>query len=295
MAHKGFARRAGAGTICAAALVSHSPSMMLSEARRRLMGGGVDSTLPRGLERLRSLLDEACPDTLVIIDTHWMTTLQFVVDGRSFVRGTYTSDELPQVVRDLAYDYIGAPNLARRIETDARERGVACLSETNANLALHYGTLNLLRYLLKRERVLAVSICQTAQAHNFIAFGDALASAIADVPGRVALLASGGMSHRFWPMDQMPDHLRFDASHLRDARARQFDERILEWWRRGDHQAVVDEYPDYMEFAPEGLFGHYLTLLGALGGRDCTAKGTLLSEYENALGTGQVHVWFEAC
>ena len=35
-------------------------------------------------------------------------------------------------------------------------------------------------------------------------------------------------------------------------------------------------------------------MLGALGGPEqCTAPGVQLSEYENALGTGQVHVWFD--
>ena len=43
---------------------------------------------------------------------------------------------------------------------------------------------------------------------------------------------------------------------------------------------------------PEGLFGHYLMMVAALGGRACTAPGTPFSDYENAAGTGQVHVWF---
>ena len=34
-------------------------------------------------------------------------------------------------------------------------------------------------------------------------------------------------------------------------------------------------------------------MLGAIGGPDCTAEGVMLSDYENATGTGQVHVWFE--
>ena len=34
-------------------------------------------------------------------------------------------------------------------------------------------------------------------------------------------------------------------------------------------------------------------IIAALGGRECTAAGTQFSDYENAAGTGQVHVWFE--
>jgi hypothetical protein len=35
-----------------------------------------------------------------------------------------------------------------------------------------------------------------------------------------------------------------------------------------------------------------LIALGALGGAKCRVRGMQLSEYENAVGTGQVHVLF---
>ena len=44
---------------------------------------------------------------------------------------------------------------------------------------------------------------------------------------------------------------------------------------------------DYMPHDPEGEFGHYLTMLGAVGGADCTAP-VRCSATENATGTGQV-------
>ena len=36
-----------------------------------------------------------------------------------------------------------------------------------------------------------------------------------------------------------------------------------------------------------------LQMLGAMGGADCTARGEPLSAYENARGTGNIHVWFD--
>ena len=38
---------------------------------------------------------------------------------------------------------------------------------------------------------------------------------------------------------------------------------------------------------------YYLHVLGAFGGRDCRVKGTALLAYENAPGTGNIHVWFD--
>jgi len=34
-------------------------------------------------------------------------------------------------------------------------------------------------------------------------------------------------------------------------------------------------------------------MLGALGGAACRAKGEALSAYENARGTGNIHMWFD--
>ena len=50
---------------------------------------------------------------------------------------------------------------------------------------------------------------------------------------------------------------------------------------------------EYRKHNPEGFFGHYLMMVGALGGAACTAKGRKMSNYENAVGTGQLHMWFD--
>ncbi|HYY06971.1 MAG TPA: catechol 1,2-dioxygenase, partial [Actinomycetota bacterium] len=60
-----------------------------------------------------------------------------------------------------------------------------------------------------------------------------------------------------------------------------------------DHARVLATMPDYLGVHPEAGFGHYLMMVGALGAERCTAPGRRFSEYENAIGTGQVHVWFE--
>jgi len=33
--------------------------------------------------------------------------------------------------------------------------------------------------------------------------------------------------------------------------------------------------------------------VGALGGAECRTRGEPLSEYENARGTGNIHLWFD--
>ena len=281
------------GTINAAALVSHQPGIMVPEAQRIAMNGGYDTTLVAGFTDLRKQLDEAGVDTLVIIDTHWFTTAFHLVAGADRYSGIYTSDELPMMITDLAYDYPGAPALAALVAEVGAERKLPVVNTTNVHIGIQYPTINLVHHLQWDQPVLRVGICQHAETHNFLDFGDALGDAITRCDARVGILASGGMSHKFPPLDNSRAHTPNAAAHVITSEARAFDENVLTQWTRGDHAGVIDSYPEYERFKPEGRLGHYLIMAGALGGRDWTATGTQLSDYENAFGTGQVHVWFD--
>jgi 3,4-dihydroxyphenylacetate 2,3-dioxygenase len=196
----------------------------------------------------------------------------------------------------VPYDFPGAPELARAVSRaghDGPEPHVPIVNVTAASLPRHYPTLNLVHHVRTTERVLSVGILQTARPEHHMAFGRAIAEATARTDHRVAVLASGGMSHTFWPVDQQRGRVAFDPRHVISDEAREWDARVLALWAAGDHAAVVDAYPEYRETRPEGRFGHYFTLLGAVGGRACRAPGRQLSDYENALGTGQVHVLFD--
>jgi 3,4-dihydroxyphenylacetate 2,3-dioxygenase len=281
------------GEIVAAAIVGHVPTVMLPESVRRRLGNGQDTTLVDGFGKVRQAIEEAGADTLVIFDTHWFTTTEHVVDGREHHRGSYTSEELPNVISDYEFDYPGAPELGKAVEEMALERAVPVINATNEHLGHNYPTLNVLHYVRSDQRVLSVGICQTATPENYLDFGDVLGQAIRRTDTQAALLASGGMSHKFWELDKLREHNAYGPEHLHTPEAREIDERIIDLWADGDHAAVIDLYPEYRKFSPEGFFGHYLMLAGALGGHRWKGKGRKLSEYENAVGTGQVHVVFE--
>jgi 3,4-dihydroxyphenylacetate 2,3-dioxygenase len=285
------------GEVVAAALVAHQPLIMLPRALRiRLGETGRDTTLIEpGFRLLRDHLAEREVDTLVIVDTHWATTSEHVVAGADHFAGRYTSDEMPRVIDDVPYDFPGAPELARAVTLAGYDHGpgVPIVNVTAASLPRHYPTLNLVHHVRTGERVLSVGVLQTARPEHHMAFGRAIAEAAARTDHRVAVLASGGMSHTFWPVDQQRGRVAFDPRHVISDEAREWDARILRLWAAGEHDRIVGLYPDYRAVRPEGLFGHYLTLLGAIGGRSCRAPGRQLSQYENAMGTGQVHVAFD--
>lgn len=284
------------GDIVAAAVVAHQPMVMVPEKVRVSLGEtGADTTLIEpGYRLLREAFAELEVDTFVIVDTHWFTTTEHVIAGAAHFSGLYTSDEMPRNICELPYDYPGSPELATAWHHAGKARRLHTVNVTTPSLPLHYPTLNLVHHLRTRESVLSCGVVQTASAGYYLALGEALAEAVRRVPGiRVAVLGSGGMSHEFWPLEAIREHFGYSASHVISAGAREADARILGLWERGDHAAVVELYPEYLSrYHPEGRFAHYLTALGAMGGAACPVRGAQLSEYENAVGTGQVHVLF---
>lgn len=282
--------------IVAVAVVAHQPMVMVPEQVRVELGGtGADTTLIEpGYRLLRQHFAELGVDTLVIFDTHWFTTTEHVIAGAARFSGLYTSDEMPKNICDLPYDYPGAPELAAAFHRVGKERQLYTVNVTTPSLPLHYPTINLVHHLRCAEKVLSCGVVQTASLEYYLAVGAALAEAIRRLDGgRIAILGSGGMSHEFWPLQVIREHFAYDPKHVISAEARAMDLRILQLWEQGDHAAVIELYPEYLaRFQPEGRFAHYLMALGAMGGASCKARGVRLSAYENAVGTGQVHVLF---
>ena len=284
------------GEIVGAALVSHVPTLVLPEEIRRELNGGEDTTLFQGLHDLRTQkLGPVGADTVVVIDTHWFTTIEHIVASHDRRQGTYTSEELPRGMKQMPYDMPGDPELATAWQAQAEGRDDTWITAiADPHLPVHYPTINLLGFLQGDERWMSAGICQTAEPDDFLLFGELLAAAVAEADRRVVVVASGGLSHRFWPLRQFRDHEGADPErHLRTPEAAAADRRVLGHMMAGEHAAILDFVPEFGAHAPEGHFGHYLTMLGALGGRHCTSRGTQFGKYESVAGTGQAHVWFD--
>lgn len=282
------------GEIVGAGFLSHAPTIMLPKEVRYELNEGKEISLVPGLHRLRSdVLDELGADTIVVFDTHWFSTVEFIVTGHARREGRYTSEELPRGMSQVPYDLRGDPALAKSIAEQVVADGVRCIANDDPCLPINYPTVNLAHFLHRGEAWLSMSICQTAETDDFLRVGGAVGEVVAQSEARVVLLASGGMSHCFWPLRELEKHEASDPVHIITPEARAADEARIAWWERGDHAAVIDSMDDFREHKPEGLFGHYLMMVGALGGRACIAPGRKFSDYENATGTGQVHVWFD--
>ena len=107
------------------------------------------------------------------------------------------------------------------------------------------------------------------------------------------LLGSGALSHPFHKLRDLPKHEASDPIHINPPEAYEYDKKVMKWFEAGDHAAVLDNFDDFRKYKPEAGFFHYLAMAGALGEHENTSRGRLYSEYENSVGTGQVHIWFD--
>lgn len=287
------------GEIVGAGLLAHVPTIALPEQDRRDLNHGEDTTLVAGLEKLRlEVFDTLDYDTVVVLDSHWATTVEFVVTAQDRRAGLFTSEELPRGMCRRPYDFPGDPELAYAIAAQADRHGTWITPIDDHELPIFYATTNLWEYLgrgLPDKRWISIGVCQTGDAEDHLRLGRAVGDAIAAMPDqrRVLLIASGALSHTFWPLRQLRRHEAAGAEHIFSAEAAAADHERIGWLKQGDHARVLTTMPEFARFKPEARFGHYLMMLGALGEGDCTATGRQYGDYENSVGTGQVHVWFD--
>ena len=286
------------GQVVGAGLLAHVPTIVLPEEIRRELNNGEDSTLVAGLHQLRQDVFETLDyDTVVVLDSHWATTVEFVVTAQQHRSGLFTSEELPRGMSQRPYDFPGDPELAHQIASKAASHGTWITPIDDDHLPIFYATTNLWEFLgqgLPDKRWISIGVCQTADTEDNLRLGRAVGDGIAESDRKVVLIASGALSHTFWPLRKLRDHEAAGVEHIFSPEAAAADAERMEWFEKGDHARVLDTMSEFYRYRPEARFGHYLMMIGAIGEGDCTARGRRYGEYENSVGTGQVHYWFDA-
>ena len=287
------------GEVVAAGLLSHVPTIMLPEATRLELNDGKEISLVPALKKLRKDVFETLDyDTVLVLDSHWFTTVEFVITSHRRRAGLFTAEELPRGMCRIPYEWRGDPEFANAIASHADEQGTWITPIDDEYLPLYYPSINIWSYLGKGldKQWLSMSVCQTADTEDFLRVGRAIGQAIQDVDRKIIIIATGSMSHTFYSLRDIrtnPVVERSDPKYLFSEKAREMDLERLEWFRQGRHDLVLDTMPDFMTVRPEGKFAHYLMMAAALGERDFAAPGVQISDYENSIGTSQVHVWFD--
>lgn len=284
------------GEVVGAGLLSHVPTIMLPLEERLALNEGKEISLVPALRQIRAeKFDTLDYDTVLVLDSHWFTTVEFVVTSHRRRAGLFTAEELPRGMCRIPYEWRGDPELAEAIAAEADSHGTWITPVDDEYLPLYYPSVNLWSYLGKGldKQWLSMSVCQTADTEDYLRVGRAIGAAIAATDRKVIIIATGSMSHTFYPLRELRAHESSDPSHIFSQKARDMDHERLGWFFEGRHDRVLETMPEFLTVRPEGKFAHYLMMAAALGEQDFAAKGAQYGDYENAIGTSQVHVWFD--
>jgi 3,4-dihydroxyphenylacetate 2,3-dioxygenase len=284
------------GEIVGAGLLSHVPTIMLPEATRRELNDGKEISLVPALHRLRAeKFEQLDYDTVIVLDSHWFTTVEFIVTSQRLRAGLFTAEELPRGMCRIPYEWRGDPELAHAIAAEGDSAGTWITAIDDPYLPLYYPSINLWSYLGKGldKQWISLSVCQTGETDDFLRVGRAIRAALEKVDRKVIVIATGSLSHTFYKLKELRKHEASDPSHIISQKARDMDHERLGWFFEGRHDRVLDTMPEFLTVRPEGMFAHYLMMAAALGENDFSAPGVQYGDYENSIGTSQVHVWFD--
>ena len=210
------------GEVVGAGLLAHVPTMMLPYETRLELNKGKEISLVPALHQLRAEVFETLDyDTVVVLDSHWFTTVEFVVTAQDRRAGLFTAEELPRGMCRIPYDWPGDPELAHAMADNGAKHSTWVTAIDDQYLPMYYATLNLWKFLGEGlgKRWVSVSTAQTGDTEDFLRAGRALGDAIAQVDRKVLLIASGALSHTFWKLRQLRDHEASDPSHIRTPEA----------------------------------------------------------------------------
>ena len=284
------------GEVVAAGMLSHVPTIMLPPETRMEINEGREISLVPALNRLRKEKFETLDyDTVLLLDSHWFTTVEFVISSHNRRAGLFTAEELPRGMCRIPYEWRGDPELAHAIADRAEPNGTWITPIDDEYLPLYYPSVNLWTYLGKGldKQWLSISVCQTGETDDFLRVGRAIGEAIAASDRKVIIIATGSMSHTFHKLKELRKHEASDPSHLFSRKAYDMDQERLQWFFDGRHDRVLETMDEFLTVRPEGRFAHYLMMAAALGEQDFAAPGVQYGDYENSIGTSQVHVWFD--
>ena len=279
------------GKLALAAKITHVPSMYLSELpgpRKGTRQDAIDGHIEIG-RRCRDL----GVDTIVVFDTHWLVNASYHVNCAADFSGTYTSNELPHFISNMAYGFPGNPALGQLLARVANEMGVETLAHDRTTLAPEYGTLVPMRYMNADRHFKVVSVSALCMAHylgDSARLGWALRRAVEQhYDGTVAFFASGSLSHRFAQNGLAPEF----AFKIWSPFLEHLDHEVVRMWQGGDWKAFCEMLPEYASKGHgEGFMHDTAMLLGALGWSDYDGRAEVVTPYFGASGTGQINAVF---
>jgi len=288
------------GRIVAGALAPHPPHLVYAENppqnEPRAECGW--ETLRWAYERLRTDLDAASAEVLVVLSPHWQTYVGTHVLGVPHLESLSVDPIFPNLFR-YQYALDVDVEFAEALHDAGRAAGLTMQMMRNPDFRVDYGTLVSCHLLdpAWRRPIVGISSCRGAAYYNVevmqeqaLALAEATKAAVAATGKKVALVASESLSHRHFvtegpvPEDMSREHVESHAQYL-------WDMRLIRQMKEGKTRQMFDQMPEFVDQAvSEADSGALSWLLAAL---DFPAYPAEVYGYGTVIGTGNVVAgWF---
>lgn len=274
------------GEVVLAAKIAHVPSIVISEKPGPLYGKRDDAIA--ALREIGRRARERGADTFLIFDTHWISYFGRHLNAKARHAGVYTSHEAPHLIQNMPYDFPGDPELGDALAAAARTLGLDVFAHKVETLALEYGSVIPMRYMNEDAwaRVLPVAATIHATVDENRSFGEACRKAIAASSRKVAVIASGSLSHKLVANDQVGDA---QWQQVGSEFNRQVDLRVLDLWTAGRYADFVRMLPEYaVKCNGEAAMADTQMIFGLLGWDAYAGETEILCPYFPSSGSGQI-------
>ncbi len=264
------------GTLLICGLSPHPPLLIPDIGGDNIKG--VEKTRD-AMEKFSKAIKEADPDTLIFITPHGPIFKDAIsLLGEKTLSGDFRRFRAPRVKLAFENDL----ELLALIEEKAREAFIPTITLTHdaggrygVSAELDHGTMVPLYYLDKvglHPSLVTIGF-GLLPFEELYSFGRALRSAIEASGKKVAIIASGDLSHKLTP----------DAPYGYEPMGQVFDERLMELLKKMDVKGIMNLDKDLIEKAAECGLRSIIIMLGALHGLKVSPE---ILSYEGPFGVG---------
>lgn len=235
----------------------------------------------KAMEELAERISEAAPSTIIVISPHGLVyPNQMNINGMPKLYGDFGSFG----AQEVSFHFENNLGLAGHIDESANKSDVPTLLYDNGQdfFELDHGTLVPLFYLTHKLRqdvkIVPVAYSYLPVAQHFV-FGQVIADVIKKSEEKIAVVASGDMSHRLL-------HSQYGYSKT----GPQFDNEIQKLIIDKKTEDILNLDEEYLEEAGECGYRSLVILLGIL---DKTSYAPQVLSYEGPFGVGYLVVDFQ--
>ena len=281
------------GEIVLGCLAPHPPHLVYAEnpPQNEAFSEGGWETLRWGYAKLARKLKTIDYDAIVIFTPHWQTYIGTHFLGLPEFKSKSVDPVFPNLFR-YNYDLKVDVELAEAMHEETAKAGIITKMMRNPDFRVDYGTITSCHLLNPSWDKPVVTISSNRNSHYYSnevmieqakALGEACMRAIEKSGKKVVLVSSHSLSHRHFvteaplPEDMSREHIYNHSQYV-------WDMKIIDMFRQGQMQEVVDIMPEYTEQTiAETEAGGLIWMMAAMGVPSYPAE---IYGYQSVIGTG---------